>query len=129
VSFQRIWRLKDIYLNLIATKCLDCGYVSYPPKAACPKCSSRKVERVKLNDVGKVVSYTVITVPIEGFEKLSPFIIALVDVGGAKILTQLTNVSADEVRIGMEVEATVRRTAETLDGYIPYVVKFRPSSL
>ncbi len=128
MSFQRIWRLKDILLNLVGIKCSDCGYTSYPPKAACPKCSSRNVSRISLGSSGKVVSYTVINVPIEGFENMLPLVIALVETDNGRVLTQLTNVKPEEVYIGMEVEATVRRSATTLDGYVPYIVKFKRSS-
>ncbi len=128
MSFQRMWRLKDFLLNLVGTKCLSCGYVYYPPKAACPKCSSRNIEKVSLGSTGKVISYTVINVPIEGFESMSPLIIALVDTGNGRVLTQLTNVKPDEVYVGMEVEATVRKSATTLDGYVPYIIKFKPKN-
>ncbi|MCS7108818.1 MAG: Zn-ribbon domain-containing OB-fold protein [Sulfolobales archaeon] len=126
MSFQRIWRLKDILLDLVGIRCKDCGYTCYPPKAACPKCSSRNIERIALGSVGKIVSYTVVNVPIEGFENMSPLVIALVETSNGKVLTQLTNVKPEEVRLGMEVEATIRRSAMTLDGYVPYIVKFKP---
>ncbi|MEM1983235.1 MAG: Zn-ribbon domain-containing OB-fold protein, partial [Sulfolobales archaeon] len=123
---QRIWRLKDVLLDLVGIRCNDCGYTCYPPKAACPKCSSRNIERIPLGTLGKIVSYTVINVPIEGFENMSPLLIALVETNNGKVLTQLTNVKPEEVYIGMEVEATIRRSAMTLDGYVPYIVKFKP---
>lgn len=126
MTFQRIWRLKDVLLDLVGIKCLDCGYTSYPPKTACPKCSSRNVKKIALGGFGKVISYTVVNVPIEGFENMLPLVIALVETENGRVLTQLTNVKPEEVYIGMEVEATVRRSAMTLDGYVPYIVKFKP---
>ncbi len=118
--------MKDALLGLIGTRCLDCGFTAYPPKKSCPKCRSRNTKTVELGRVGKVVSYTVINVPMSGFEKMTPITIALVDVGGCIILTQLTGVRPEEVYVGMEVEATIRRSAETIDGYIPYIIKFKP---
>ncbi|MEM0361191.1 MAG: Zn-ribbon domain-containing OB-fold protein [Sulfolobales archaeon] len=126
MSFQRLWRLKDVLLDLVGIRCLDCGYTCYPPKAACPKCSSRNVEKTALGNSGRILSYTVVNVPIEGFENMSPLVIALIETSNGKVLTQLTNVKPEEVYIGMEVEATIRRSAMTLDGYVPYIVKFKP---
>lgn len=128
MSFQRLWRIKDVMLGLIGSKCLDCGFISYPPKLVCPKCRSRRIERVELGTSGRVVSYTIINVPMDGFENMTPLIIALVEIGGGRVLTQLTNVKPEEVYVGMEVEATIRISGETVDGYIPYVVKFKPKT-
>jgi len=125
-TIQRIWRLRSTLLHLRATRCLDCGYVSFPPKAACPKCGSRNIVREELPKEGKVLTYTVLNVPIKGFEDHTPLIVALIQLGDAKVLAQLTDVSPEDVRLGMKVVSTVRRTAPTLDGVVPYVVKFRP---
>jgi len=125
-TIQRIWRLRSTLLRLTATRCLDCGYVSFPPKAACPKCGSRNVVREELPKVGSVITYTVLNVPIKGFEEQAPLIVGLIKLGEARMLAQLTDVKPEDVKIGMKVAATVRRTATTLDGVVPYVVKFRP---
>ncbi|MEM4486006.1 MAG: Zn-ribbon domain-containing OB-fold protein [Zestosphaera sp.] len=125
-TIQRVWRIKDVLLNIIATKCLECGYVVYPPKARCPKCGSERVVRENLPREGEVLTYTIIQVPAKGFEEFAPLIIALIKLGDAKVLSEIVEVRPEEVRIGMKVVATVRRTAKTIDGGIPYVVKFRP---
>jgi len=125
-TIQRIWRLRETLLKLTATRCLECGYVSFPPKASCPKCGSRNLVKERLPQSGRVVSYTVLNVPIKGFEEQAPLIIAIIQLGEAKILSQLTDVSPEDVYVGMEVESTIRRTAPTLDGVVPYVLKFKP---
>ncbi len=125
-TIQRIWRLRETLLKLTATRCLECGYVSFPPKASCPKCGSRNLVKERLPQEGKVLTYTVLNVPIKGFEDQAPLIIAIIQLGEAKLLSQLTDVKPDEVYEGMEVVSTVRRTAPTLDGVVPYVIKFKP---
>ena len=123
-TVQRIWRFKNRLIKLTASKCRKCGYVSYPPKKACPKCGSRDVSLVELPRKGKVLTYTVLNVPIKGFN--GPIIIALIKLGEATIMSEIIDVSPEDVNIGMEVEATIAPSARTLDGAIPYVVKFRP---
>lgn len=125
-TIQRIWRLRNTLLKLTATRCLDCGYISFPPKAACPKCGSKNVIREELPREGEVLTYTVLNVPIKGFETYAPLIIAIIKLGDARVLAQLTDVKPNEAEMGMKVVATIRRTAPTLDGVVPYVIKFRP---
>jgi len=125
-TIQRIWRLRNRLIRLSGTKCQDCGLVTYPPKAACPKCGSRNLIEIELPRKGEVLTYTILNVPIKGFEQYAPLIIAIIKLGDAKVLAQLTDVKPEEVRVGMKVQATIRRTAPTLDGVVPYVVKFKP---
>ncbi|OYT49915.1 MAG: transcriptional regulator [Desulfurococcales archaeon ex4484_204] len=130
-SIQRFWRIQGNVLNLIATKCSNCGYVSYPPKAACPKCGSRNVEEIKLPGRGRVVTYTVINVPIKGFEDSTPLLIAIVEINNARIMCQLVGIDENMLKkglVGLEVEAVVRRGNPTLDNAIPYIIKFKPAS-
>jgi len=128
-TIQRIWRIKNILLRLISTRCLECGFIAYPPKASCPKCGSRKVVEEELPKVGEVLTYTVINVPLKGFEEFTPLIIGLIKLGDAKVLAELVDVKPEDVHIGMKVVATLRRSAKTLDGVIPYVLKFKPLTL
>ncbi len=125
-TIQRIWRLRDRLIRLSGTKCNKCGLVTYPPKAACPRCGSRDVIEIELPREGEVLTYTILNVPIKGFEDYAPLVIALIKLGEAKVLAQLTDVRPEEVKVGMKVKATIRRTAPTLDGVVPYVVKFKP---
>ena len=125
-TIQRIWRLRNRLIRLSGTKCQDCGLVTYPPKAACPKCGSTNLIEIELPREGEVLTYTILNVPIKGFEQYAPLIIAIIRLGDAKVLAQLTDVKPEEVRVGMKVRATIRRTAPTLDGVVPYVVKFKP---
>ncbi len=125
-TIQRIWRLRDRLIRLSGTKCNNCGLVTYPPKAACPRCGSRDLVEIQLPREGEVLTYTVLNIPIKGFERHAPLMIAIIKLGDAKVLAQLTDVRPEDVHIGMKVKATIRRTAPTLDGVVPYVVKFKP---
>ncbi len=125
-TIQRIWRLRNRLIRLSGTKCQDCGFVAYPPKAVCPKCGSRNLIEIELPREGEVLTYTMLNVPIKGFEQYAPLVIAIIKLGDAKVLAQLTDVKPEEVQEGMRVQATIRRTAPTLDGVVPYVVKFKP---
>ncbi len=126
LTIQRVWRLQEKLIKLVGTECTECGYVCYPPKAACPRCGSREIREIHLPREGKVLTYTVLNVPVEGFESKVPLIIALVELGKARILTQLTDVEADEVYVGMPVEATIRKSPQIIEGATHYIIKFKP---
>jgi uncharacterized OB-fold protein len=125
-TIQRVWRLKNTLLNLLASRCSVCGHVTYPPKMRCPVCGSRELREESLPREGEVLSYTIIRIPAKGFEDFTPLIIALIKLGDAKVLAEVVDVKPEEVSVGMRVVATVRRTAQTIDGGVPYVIKFKP---
>lgn len=125
-TIQRVWRLKNTLLNLLASRCSVCGHVTYPPKMRCPVCGSRELREESLPREGEVLSYTIIRVPAKGFEDFTPLIIALIKLGDAKVLAEVVDVKPEEVSVGMRVVATVRKTAQTIDGGVPYVIKFKP---
>ena len=77
---------------------------------------------------GTVYSYTTVYDPPAGFEAYAPYPVALVKLDeGPMVTAQLTDVCADDVRIGMPVEMVTRKLSEQGDeGIIQYSYKFRP---
>ncbi|OYT62975.1 MAG: transcriptional regulator [Thermofilum sp. ex4484_15] len=127
-SVPRVWREIKYKYNLIGSKCVKCGKACYPPLTVCPYCGGKEVREVKLPERGKVISYTIIRYAPRGFEKLVPYVVALIElVDGTRLISQLTDVEPEEVSIGMEVEAVFRRLREQGNsGIIEYGLKFRP---
>ncbi len=81
-----------------------------------------------LNGQGEVYSFsTMYNVP-KGFEEQKPYTIALVKLDdGPMVTAQLTDVSNDEVKIGLRVEMVTRKIREDgEEGQIIYGYKFRP---
>ncbi len=108
--------------RLVAQRCADCGRLRHPPRPMCPACSSLEVEIAELSGQGTLYSYAILHHPQHpAFEY--PVIAALVDLEeGVRLLSSLTDVSKDDVRIGMPVYAHFVPTA---DG--PLIPVFRPS--
>lgn len=63
-----------------------------------------------------------------GFEKYSPYYVALIELDdGVILLSQLVDVTSEDVITGMRVEAIFRRIKEDgSSGIIEYGYKFRP---
>lgn len=127
-AVPRFWRRIPDRYNLIGTKCNNCDSVFFPPRSVCPECRRiGKLESYELNGKGKIISYTVIRVPQEGFEDETPYILAIVELEeGPRITGQITDVDLGEVNIGDKVEATFRHVGEEgKRGIIYYGYKFR----
>ncbi len=128
MSVPRYWRGIKYHYRLIGSECLSCGKRYYPPRKVCPICHSRNLRDVKLPERGKVLTFTVIRVPPRGYEKYAPYVIAIVElIDGTRVLAQLTDIEPEEVNIGIEVEAVLRKICENgEEGIIQYGIKFRP---
>jgi hypothetical protein len=83
----------------------------------------------KLSGKGKVLSYTIIHVGSEPFEKQVPYAVAIIKLDeGPRVTAQIVDCPIDEIKVGMRVESTFRRIQE--DGYtgaIYYGYKFKKS--
>ncbi|MBI3026822.1 OB-fold domain-containing protein [Candidatus Woesearchaeota archaeon] len=99
-------------------------------KESSPLAWRLSIERYKLfrsiADIkGKVESFTIMNVAPKGFDKNTPYVIALISLdSGKKIISQI--VESDEISIGMEVEPCIRRIyVDGDDGLVHYGTKFR----
>ncbi len=130
MSIPRFWRNLPSRYNLIATRCSNCGGVYFPPRHFCPTCRRQsKLETTKLSGKGNVLTYTVIHTASEGFERQTPYIMAIIKSDeGPSFTAQIVNCAPEEMRIGMRVENVFRRLQEDGEaGLIHYGNKFQPS--
>jgi uncharacterized OB-fold protein len=121
------WRGRIPRYRLIAAKCEECGRIHYPPRQSCPYCGSRKLKKIELPRKGKLVSYTTIY-SVPGDHRLhTPIMLGLVEIGGTKIIAELTDVLPEELNNVEEVEPVIRKVDEQGEnGVIGYAIKFRP---
>jgi len=130
LSAPIVWRLKESKQRLVGGKCLSCGRVFYPRTRGCPYCGSRSIEEAALPREGRIISYTIVYSVTESSKFEAPLILALIDLGNARVIAELTDVRPEEVVEGMKVEAILRKIREEGDsGVIVYGLKFRPSIL
>jgi len=59
--------------NVLARKCTKCDELHLATVYFCSKCGSKEFEDSILKGTGKVVTYTIMTVPPAGFEDLAPY--------------------------------------------------------
>jgi uncharacterized OB-fold protein len=106
----RYWRESPQRYRGEAVKSEKTGKVYFPPRLVEPGNGNRKFKPVKLEYNGEVLTYTVIRVAPQGFEKQSPYALAVIQLeGGGRITTQVTDIPVDDVKIGLKVRVEFRK--------------------
>jgi uncharacterized OB-fold protein len=77
---------------------------------------------------GRIISWTMIRVPPEGFGRQAPYPVVLVKLkGGPNRMGQLVNWQNGDLKIGRKVITVYRRVRQPdPEGVIPYGIKFKP---
>ena len=65
--------------NVLARKCIKCGELHLATVYFCKKCGSKGFSNSTIKGTGKVVTYTIMTVPPAGFEDLTPYAWVVMD--------------------------------------------------
>jgi len=129
MEIPRHWRLKKQRYSLVGEECPHCKNKIFPPRDVCPHCNNEARTAYTFSGKGEVFSFTTITDAPAGFEAQAPYTVALVKLEEGPVVTaQLTDVSENDVKIGMPVEMVTRKIKDDGDkrGVILYGYKFRP---
>lgn len=114
--------------RILGQRCPACGKVYVPPRGACPVDGVPTEEEVELPSTGTVTTFCIVNVPFLGQQIAPPYVSAYVLLDGADIALQhlVQEIPADEVRMGMRVEA-VWRPREEWGTTIENIAHFRPT--
>lgn len=128
-SISIFWRNKSNYYELVISECLQCGRKAIFKRFKCPYCGSSNLRYIRSKGYGVIREYTVSY--YRGTENLEayPRIIALVELDeGVKVVGEVVDVDINEVKVGMCVEAVLRRiSSDDPNGIIYYALKFIPA--
>jgi uncharacterized OB-fold protein len=128
-SPSKIWRMQKYRYRLHGTHCEKCGSRYYPHKSICNKChTDRYIKDFEFGPFGKVVSWSSICVAPSGFEKYTPYLIALIKLDdGPVVLSQLCDCDESEMKKGLKVRAVLRKLIHPDEAdVIKYGLKFEP---
>ena len=130
---------KDFYkaLNdgkLIGSRCKVCNAHAIPQKLICPTCHQQESEIIDFSGEGKLVAYTVISVPPvmmaeAGYNAKNPYCVGIVELEeGPRIAAQILEVdisTPENIKIGTPLRMTtiIRGEAEKKANYLA----FRPA--
>ena len=114
--------------RIIGQRCPVCRKVYVPPRGACPVDGVPTTDEVELPDTGTITTFCIVNVPFLGQKIAPPYVSAYVLLDGADIAIQhlILEIPADEVRMGMRVEA-VWRPRDEWGTTIENIAHFRPT--
>lgn len=95
--------------HLVGSACGDCGAVSFPAQASCPKCTGQNIETRPLPRRGTLWGFTV-----QGFPPKPPYVgadalfvpygVGYVDLGEVLVESRIATDDLDGLRVGMAME-------------------------
>ncbi len=113
--------------RFLASKCPKCKSTYVPARMYCPTCFVETKERLTINKLGYVYSYTTVTRDRAGNQAQMPTVIALVkfdDVKGG-IVHKLEVADPGKVTLGMRVEPVLKEPSART-GALTDILAFRP---
>ena len=106
--------------RFMGLECQDCGAYTFPAKAVCRQCGSRRLDTVEIESDGVIRTFTVVRVAPDGFEP--PYIVALAELSqGPWVMGNIEGVSPDEAGldlIGRKVVLGSRPVGTGSDGQV-----------
>ena len=121
-----VWGVKRFFealkeVKLLATKCKSCGERYFPPQAYCPNCRSSEMEWIELNGHGRLLTYTVVKVKPESYQKYQDYILGVARLDdGFNVLAWVLCDDFKRLRRGMRVKIDFKKRAG--EDYISYFI-------
>lgn len=90
------------------------GFVSVPPRGACPISGTPMTEEVELPETGTVVSFTIVHIPIPNAPVKPPFIVAniVLDESDQTFIHLVSECDNEKLQIGERVKAVWKDESE-----------------
>jgi uncharacterized OB-fold protein len=111
LSATKHFRDRDADVTLLGQKCRRCQQAQFPRQRVCFTCFARdEFDTIRLSDkVGTVRSFT-----FDNFagSPTPPLVAGIVEIEGARLYLQMTDVDPKEVKLAMPVEFTFRKIHE-----------------
>ena len=90
--------------KLMAVKCRSCATLFIPPKNVCPRCFSTELEWTKLEEKGRLLTYTVIHVPPKQFQPEAPYAVGIIKLEeGLHLLGMIRGIKPEEIKVGINL--------------------------
>lgn len=124
---ERFFREIKDHGRFWAVRCPRCDVVYFPPRLYCERCFAHLEDWVEVPTTGRVHTFTVVHLDLDGNPLPQPRILAFIQIDGTDggLVHDLGEVEPEEVCIGMCVEA-VFKAADQRRGSITDILYFRP---
>lgn len=110
-------------------KCDSCGRTLVPPRMYCEECYRPTDEWVRVEDTGKVNTFSIVYLNTDASRRKEPILVAVIEIDGASpmmgFLHLLGEVESEGISVGMRVRAVWKAEKERT-GAITDIRYFRP---
>lgn len=111
--------------RFLTTRCKDCGELTFPPQADCPRCMSANIEWVDMGTDAELVTFTYVMVTPTSFVETDPYTVAIGRLHqGLKVLAWVEGADVEKMKPGSKLRLEARKTQ---DGSPYYVFVVSPS--
>jgi hypothetical protein len=92
--------------ELLLQRCVACSEFQFYPRIVCTNCSSDKLEWVKANGQGKILTFTVVRRPVsEAYAEDVPYVVALIKLDeGPTMMSNVVQCDPEALKIGDPVQ-------------------------
>jgi len=96
--------------RLVTTRCVECGSVTFPPQADCPKCMSGKSEWVEMDREAALVTCTRVDMAPTSFSAAGRYTVAIGETKtGLRVLAWLEGATPLDAKPGSKLRLEVRK--------------------
>lgn len=128
ITGEKFFREIKENAKIFGTNCKNCGIIYVPPRLFCERCFERLKEWVKVGKRGKVYTYTIAYIDVDGFKLKKPVIWAMVKIDNVEggFVHRLGEVDPKDVRIGICVEAVFKKKKDRVGSMLD-IRYFKPT--
>jgi uncharacterized OB-fold protein len=125
ISGEKFFRaLKDDGV-ILGTHCPNCNKLYVPGISFCNECLQELEDWRVVENIGTVVTFTILNKNLDGSQRLDPEIVAFIQMGDGGFVHRLAEIDPKSVFIGMQVAAVIKEPEERI-GSILDIRYFKP---
>ena len=92
--------------RLIGNKCKSCGQNFFPPRERCFNCFSLEMEPLKISQIGRLYTYTIVRMPVAKYQP--PLALAWVEFPeGVRVFSQIKDWENTQLKVGMPMKVVL----------------------
>jgi uncharacterized protein len=128
MEVARHWRQRGTRYRLEGQRHARSGAFRFPAQPPALGEEAGDWQPVRLSGRGEIYSFSVVRQGPDGFEGLTPYPVAMIQLEeGPLVVAQLTDCAEEDLSIGLPVEMVTRQLLDTgIDNVLVYGYKFRP---
>ena len=105
--------------RFVSTKCGDCGELSFPPQADCPRCMKSNPTWVELGTGAELLTFTYVQITPTSFVDHDPYVVAIGRLKeGVNVLAWLEGADPKTLRPGAPLKIETRKSPEGAPYYV-----------